>query len=315
MRFLTFRDSTGARAGVVDGEQVHPLSVGVALIDLLGDDGTRLREAGERAVAQQSGRPLAEIDHHLAPIPLPPTVRDFMTFESHYEGTLRIGGKTVPDEWYQAPSFYFSNPYAIIGPSDPVPIAPGSRLFDLELEVAAIIGCAGRDLTIEEAAHHIVGYTIMIDWSARDLQVAEMAVGLGPVKAKDMATTLGPVLVTVDELEPFRSGTSYALEMTTAINGRTIGRDQLDNMAWSFAEMVAYASRGADVRPGDILGSGTCGHGCLAEMWGRHGFEGYPPLAPGDRVTVEVEMLGTLAITLIASPEPVSIAPRPQGRR
>lgn len=312
MRFLTFRDAAGERVGVLAGDRVHPLPIGIALIDLLGDDGTRLRTAGEQALADtHTVHDLADL-HLLAPIPAPPTVRDFMTFESHFAGTLLTRGPDVmvPSQWYQAPVFYFTNPYAIVGPRDPVPIAPGSQFFDLELEVAAVIGRPGRDLSVAEAAGHIAGYTILIDWSARDLQVAEMEVGLGPAKAKDTATTLGPFLVTPDELQPFRSGTSFALDMAASINGRVLGQDRMDSMAWSFAEMIAYASRGTDVRPGDVFGSGTCGGGCLAEMWGRHGFDDYPPLAPGDRVSVRIQQLGELHIDLVAGVDPHPITPR-----
>ena len=136
----------------------------------------------------------------------PAAVRDFVTFEEHVEGVRRSvdGAAGVPEQWYAAPTFYFTNPYSIIGPADDVPVPPGCRAFDFELEVAAVIGRPGRDLTPEQARDHIVGYTIFNDWSARDLQSAEMRVGLGPAKGKDTSTTFGPWLVTADELEPYR---------------------------------------------------------------------------------------------------------------
>jgi 2-keto-4-pentenoate hydratase/2-oxohepta-3-ene-1,7-dioic acid hydratase in catechol pathway len=311
VRFVTFTEDSGHRAGRVVDDVVHPLPTGTSQRDLLGDDGKMLREAGELAVQEGTAARPVDALHLAAPIPDPPTVRDFMTFESHFAGALLVRGPDaeVPPEWYQNPAFYFTNPYAILGPADPVPIAPGSSLFDLELEIGAVIGRVGRDLTPDEAWSYIAGYTILVDWSARDLQLGEMAVGLGPAKAKDTATTLGPALVTADELEPFRSGTSFALDMTAEINGRRLGSDRMDNMAWSFGDMVAYASRGTEVRPGDILGSGTCGGGCLVEMWGRHGFAHHPPLQPGDRVTVTVEQLGTLDLEVVSGAEPVPIGP------
>lgn len=312
MRFVTFEDGAGGdRAGVVVDDLVHPLPTGVRLLDLLGDDGTALRTAGEQAAASDAEvRPLADVRLR-APIPDPPSVRDFMTFESHFAGALLTRGPDteVPPRWYEAPAFYFTNPYAVIGPADPVPIAPGSVMFDLELEVAAVIGRGGRDIPPDEAEAHIAGYTLFVDWSARDLQVAEMEVGLGPAKGKDTATTLGPALVTPDELEPFRSGPSFALAMTASINGKPLGDDRMDSMAWSFGDLIAYASRGTEVRPGDLLGSGTCGEGCLAEMWGRHGFDSWPPLAPGDEVTVSVEHLGTMTLTVTEGSAPVPIPP------
>lgn len=326
MRFVTFSDSSGTdssgtgarasgeRAGVVVDDRVHPLPAGVRLLDLLGDDGTALRTAGEQAAASDAdARPLADV-RLKAPIPDPPSVRDFMTFESHFAGALLTRGPDteVPPRWYEAPAFYFTNPYAIIGPADPVPLAPGSFMFDLELEVAAVIGRAGRDLAPEEAEAHIAGYTLFVDWSARDLQVAEMEVGLGPAKGKDTATTLGPALVTPDELEPYRSGPSFALRMEASINGESLGSDSLDSMAWSFGDLIAYASRGTEVRPGDLIGSGTCGEGCLAELWGRHGFDHRPPLAPGDEVTVRVEHLGSMTLTMT---EGSALVPIPSARR
>jgi len=306
MRFLTFDDGAMPRVGVLRDGAVHPLPAGVRLIDLLGDDGTTLREAGRAALGSGEGARSYDTVRLLAPIPDPPTVRDFMTFEEHFAGARGLDNP-IPAQWYEAPAFYFTNPYAVIGAGDAVPIAPGSSLFDLELEVAAVVGRAGRDLSPDEAEAHIAGYTMLVDWSARDLQFDEMQVGLGPAKAKDTATTLGPVLVTPDELEPFRSGTSFALAMTPAINGRPLGEDRMDSMAWSFGELLAYASRGTEVRPGDILGSGTCGGGCLVEMWGRHGIDGYPSLQSGDEVTVSVQEIGTMTMRITEGTAPMAI--------
>jgi 2-keto-4-pentenoate hydratase/2-oxohepta-3-ene-1,7-dioic acid hydratase in catechol pathway len=236
--------------------------------------------------------------------PQPPTVRDFLTFESHFEGTLKAADPNakVPPEWYLAPAFYFTNPYAVVGPHDEIPIPPGSSLFDFELEVAAVVGRGGRDVRVEDAESHIAGYMIMNDWSARDLQLVEMNVRLGPVKSKDTVTSLGPMLVTPDELEPYRSGKSFDLRMTAEVNGREIGSDSLSSMAYSFAELIEYASRGTQVRPGDVLGSGTCGGGCLAELWGRKGFDAHPPLQVGDTVTITVEQLGHISSTIVEYP-------------
>lgn len=311
MRFVTYVDDDGDRVGVVADGQVHALPSGVTLLDLLrAEDG--LREAGERALASPSAvRPYSDVRLR-APLPTPPTVRDFMTFERHLEGVLLLGGATVPERWYEAPAFYFTNPYAVRGPHDDVPVPPGCQLFDLELEVAAVVGRTGRDVSPEAGDSYIAGYTIMNDWSARDLQVAEMEVRLGPTKGKDTATTLGPMLVTPDELQDWAAGTSYDLAMTVEINGELIGEDRLSSMAFTFGDLVAYASRGTEVRPGDVLGSGTCGGGCLAELWGRNGFDAHPPLRPGDLVTVSVEQLGALTTRITAGTDPVPI---PAARR
>ncbi|CAM5680501.1 hypothetical protein SGLAM104S_06223 [Streptomyces glaucescens] len=204
--------------------------------------------------------------------------------------------------------------HAVYGPGQDVPVPPGSSVLDFELEVGAVIGREGRDLTPEQARDHIVGYTVFNDWSARDLQSAEMKVGLGPCKGKDTATTLGPYLVTADELEPHRDGDGFLrLALTAEINGQVVGTDLLSNMSWTFEEMTAYASRGTRVVPGDVLGSGTCGNGgCLAELWGRRGERTPLPLRPGDTVRLTVEGIGTLTNTVVAGVEPV---PLPTGRR
>ncbi|MEI4274195.1 fumarylacetoacetate hydrolase family protein [Klenkia sp. LSe6-5] len=313
MRFITYAEEGEDRVGVLADDQVHALPVGVTLLDLLRAE-NGLQAAGERAL-QRTSSVRAYADLRLrAPLPTPPTVRDFMTFEQHLEGAARLAGPdaTIPDRWYEAPAFYFTNPYAIRGPHDDVPVPPGSQLFDLELEVAAVIGRTGSDVRPEDGESYIAGYTIMNDWSARDVQFAEMEVRLGPAKGKDTATTLGPVLVTPDELAPWRAGTAYDLAMTVDINGERIGEDRWSSMAFSYGDMVAYASRGTEIRPGDVLGSGTCGAGCLAELWGRHGRDVHQPLQPGDVVTVGVEQLGSLTTRIVAGVDPVPI---PSARR
>jgi 2-keto-4-pentenoate hydratase/2-oxohepta-3-ene-1,7-dioic acid hydratase in catechol pathway len=186
-------------------------------------------------------------------------------------------------------------------------VPPGCRDLDLELEVAAVIGRAGTNIAPDKAKDHIAGYTIFNDWSARDLQMAEMALGLGMCKGKDFANTLGPWIVTPDELEPYRVRDRFDVTLNAKINGQSLGHDTLANMAWSFEELVAYASRGTWVRPGDVLGSGTCGNGCLLELWGRLGREYHPPLQPGDAVTLNVQHIGTLTNVVVAGVEPIAL--------
>jgi 2-keto-4-pentenoate hydratase/2-oxohepta-3-ene-1,7-dioic acid hydratase in catechol pathway len=303
MKIAAFEADGERRHGVVVGDELRPLPAGTDLFALADADG--LLDACAAPV------PLAGV-RLLAPVQ-PPTVRDFVTFEEHVEGVRRSvdGTAGVPEQWYAAPTFYFTNPYSIIGPADGVPMPPGCTAFDFELEVAAVIGRAGRGLTPEQARDHILGYTIMNDWSARDLQKAEMRVGLGPAKGKDTSTTLGPWLVTADELEPYRDADGFLdLELTAEVNGERVGHDRLSHMGWTFEEMVAYASRGTWVRPGDVLGSGTCGNGgCLAELWGRNGAQTPPPLRPGDLVTLTVEGIGTLSSTIVPGVAPVPVPP------
>jgi 2-keto-4-pentenoate hydratase/2-oxohepta-3-ene-1,7-dioic acid hydratase in catechol pathway len=312
VRIAAFRDDTadGARRlGIVVEDRVHPLPAGTDLFGLLED----LPGQEQVLAASAPPIPLAQV-RLLAPVE-PPTVRDFVTFEEHVEGVRRSvdGASGVPEQWYRAPTFYFSNPYSILGPADDVPVPPGCAAFDFELEVAAVIGRAGRDLTPEQARGHIAGYTIFNDWSARDLQRDEMRVGLGPAKGKDTASSLGPWLVTADELEPYRDAQGFLdLELTAQVNGEQVGHDRLAHMGWTFEDMVAYASRGTWVRPGDVLGSGTCGNGgCLAELWGRNGTQVPPPLRPGDVVTLTVQGIGRLSNTVVPGVAPV---PVPEAR-
>ena len=307
MRIAAFDDAGTRRYGLIRDGRLHPLPPGADLFALLDDihDEQRMLAACSDPLELTAVRILAPVQ--------PPTVRDFVTFEEHVEGVRRSVDNAVgvPEQWYVAPTFYFTNPYSIIGPADDVPIPPGCQAFDFELEVAAVIGRPGRDLTPEQARDHIVGYTIMNDWSARDLQQAEMRVGLGPAKGKDTSTTLGPWLVTADELEPYRDSDGFLdLTLTVAVNGQLIGQDRLSHMGWTFEEMVTYTSRGTWVRPGDVLGSGTSGNGgCLAELWGRNGSQTPPPLRAGDVVTITVEGIGTLSTTVIPGVQPIPIPP------
>ncbi|GAA4941998.1 MULTISPECIES: fumarylacetoacetate hydrolase family protein [Streptomyces] len=317
MRFATYEHRHRSRLAVVDEEGVlYPVPGARSLTEVLaaGDGLPALLDLAAATLDVPPGPHVSEV--RLLPPLQPASVRDFVTFEEHVEGVRRSvdGAAGVPEQWYAAPTFYFTNPHAVYGPHDDVPVPPGSTVLDFELEVAAVIGREGRDLTPERARDHIVGYTVFNDWSARDLQSAEMKVGLGPCKGKDTATTLGPCLVTADELEPYRDEEGFLrLALTAEVNGEVVGRDLLSNMSWTFEEMVAYASRGTRVVPGDVLGSGTCGNGgCLAELWGRRGERNPPPLKPGDTVTLTVEGIGTVSSTVVPGADPV---PLPAGRR
>jgi 2-keto-4-pentenoate hydratase/2-oxohepta-3-ene-1,7-dioic acid hydratase in catechol pathway len=149
----------------------------------------------------------------------------------------------------------------------------------------------------------------MCDFSARDLQRREMRQRLGPVKGKDSATSFGPVLVTADELEPFRANHGFRLQMTASVDGRRYGGGTAADMYWSFAEMVAYASRGTTVLPGDLIGSGTVGTGCILELSNLRGSTEFPWLQPGNVVELEIEHIGTLRHRIVAGPEVVALRP------
>lgn len=300
MRFANYvRPDGAARTSVIGADGlIRESTPSTVLSGLLADPGA-LREAGTRALAD----PADVLDpgqvRLTAPVPEPPSVRDFMAFEQHL---TTISGAAPHPDWYQLPVFYFSNPAAITGPRDDVAISPGSSRFDYELEVAAVIGRPGADLNPEEAEDHIAGYFVMCDFSARDLQEREMRLMLGPAKGKDGAISCGPYLVTPDELDARRSRRTFDLAMTATVNGRPYSAGRLDSMYWSFGELIAYASRGTRLRTGDIIGSGTVGTGCVLELSIRHGTGTYPWLRPGDEVSLSVEALGRLEHKIVAGP-------------
>jgi 2-keto-4-pentenoate hydratase/2-oxohepta-3-ene-1,7-dioic acid hydratase in catechol pathway len=286
------------RVGLVRDGTIHGLTPPTRLLDLLGDDPDRLLQAARQAEADPHEVVPYDGARLCAPIPVPPSIRDFLAFEKHIK-TIREGqgGKVSPD-WYQLPVFYFSNPAGVHGPVDEVAISPGSDQFDYELEVAAVVGRGGSDLSPQEAEASIAGYLVFGDWSARDLQYREMAQGLGPAKGKDSATSMGPVLVTPDELERWRDGDRLRLEMRASVNGVEYSAGNLGDLYWSFGQMMAYASRGTRLVPGDVIGSGTVGSGCILELALMHGSEAYPWLKPGDEVRLEVEQLGAIVATI-----------------
>jgi fumarylacetoacetate (FAA) hydrolase len=269
MRLVSFRDGSGAeRVGRLEGERVVVLETDSMLEWLAG--------AGRR----ETGAELALRDVELlAPVPEPPSVRDFFAFEGHVATGWRLRGGEIPPAWYEAPTFYFSNPAAIHGPGEPVRKPVATSMLDLELEIAAVIG----------AEEEIAGFTLLNDWSARDVQRAEMTVGLGPAKGKDFAISLGPWLVTPDEL-PYEGG-RLNIEATAAVNGVELTRTRAEDQHWSWPELVAHAARDTRLRPGDVLGSGTLNRGCLLELGP---LEGGRWLEPGDTVGIAADGLGTL---------------------
>ncbi len=230
----------------------------------------------------------------LPPIPDPPTARDFFAFEQHVKTARANMGLAMVPEWYEVPTFYFTNTSELYGHDNPVPYPIGSQALDFELEIACVVGRDGKDIPVEQADHYIAGYTIMNDWSARDFQMKDMAIGLGPGKGKDFATSLGPVLVTSDELSSRRTGHGaserYDMPMIARINGREVSHGNFNQIHYSFAEMIAYASRNTHIRVGDVIGSGTVGTGCILEL----GTQVHPWLQRDDEVELEIEGIGVL---------------------
>jgi fumarylacetoacetate (FAA) hydrolase len=257
------------RPGLLQGDQVNELRA-PSLVAALAAGPSEVEIVDEFA--------LDEV-RLFAPVLNPPAIRDFYAFEQHVLNARKRRGETVPREWYEVPVFYFSNPAAINGHMDAIPYPAGSARLDYELEVAAVLG------TNEQ----IAGFTIMNDWSARDLQAQEVAVGLGPAKGKDFATSLGPVLVTIDEFD------GRTAEMIARVNGEERSRGNLRDLHYSWDALVSRAKLNTTLRPGDVIGSGTVGTGCILE----HGDGRW--LEIGDVVELEVEGIGILRNTVAAT--------------
>jgi 2-keto-4-pentenoate hydratase/2-oxohepta-3-ene-1,7-dioic acid hydratase in catechol pathway len=218
----------------------------------------------------------------MAPLPDPPSLRDFIAFEDHIAATSRKRGQPIPPEWYKAPVYYKGNPRTIIGPNEVLPWPLETKKLDYELELACIIGRSGRDIPEQEAQDYIAGYTIMNDFSARDIQFQEMACRLGPAKGKDFATAIGPCIVTPDEMPDLRE-----VMMTAKVNGEVWSVGRFGTIYWSFPQMIGHVSKGEPLYPGDIFGSGTVGGGCGLEL------DRY--LQPGDVVELEIQPIGVLS--------------------
>jgi 2-keto-4-pentenoate hydratase/2-oxohepta-3-ene-1,7-dioic acid hydratase in catechol pathway len=302
-------DNRITHTGVIQHGSVQDLPGDPDILSLLQGPADVRRDVLVRAGKQQR-RSIAEATFA---VPVAPrAMRDFLVFEAHIAGMKKgePGEGTVPEQWYEFPAFLFMNPWSVVPTGADIPMPPFTQKLDFELEVAAIVKDTVRDVPIEEAAEHIAGYCIFNDWSARDIQGKEMRIGLGPSKGKDFANTLGPWITTPEELEPFREGDRFALEMSVAINGEVVGTDNLRNMSWSFEEMLVHASRDAWVGAGDVLASGTASQGALSERWSRSGELTPPPLKVGDVVTMTVEGLGTIENRIVETVSPGHTAPR-----
>lgn len=315
MRWVTYRSEDGERTGVLHGEVIHAAAPGTTLLDLIGLGADGLRDAGERALTAPSATVRLDQVALMAPIPRPPSIRDSLCFLDHMRNCLAATGRSreLDDVWYQIPAFYFACPTTVLGPYDDVPAAPGSACQDFELEVAAVIGTPGANLSVAEAERAIIGYTIFNDWSARDLQAQEGVLAIGQGKGKDSGVTLGPYLVTPDELEPYRRDGKLSLHATAIVNDVIVGLGSTGAMDWSFGEIISYASRGVPLAPGDVFGSGTVPTCTLVEHLDPAAPQSFPGwLRDGDVVTLQVQGLGEVRQTVRASVPPIPLAQRPR---
>ena len=274
MRLVTFLSGSG-------GERVGELRPDDSVLELLAPSMVQWLAGTGRSPAGPE-HALADV-RLLAPIPRPPSVRDFYSYEGHVAAGFKRRSSKIPDAWFQAPTFYFTNPAAIFGPNEAIKRPGECELLDFELEIAVAIG----------SDREIAGFMLMNDWSARDIQAREMTVGLGPAKAKDFATSLGPWLVTADEL-PF-DGEWLDLEASVAVNDRIVSRAQSEPMQFSWPELVAHAARDTQLHPGDVLGSGSLTGGCLLELGPIDGRW----IEPGDTVALAAPGLGELKTPVV----------------
>ena len=307
MKLVTFGMRTDAgpvlRAGVQDGDQVVDIHAaiarnrtgsvdyahhGIAPYDLLG-----LIRGGEAAIehAREASAHMLTAGHEelihalndiqlVAPLPRPNSLRDFMVIREHLEGArARLGGGELPPEWFNIPAHYKGNPDEIYGPDDTVPWPAYTDKLDYELEICAVIGTAGRRISAADAGRHIVGFTLYNDWSARDMQMREMSIGIGPGISKDFGSSIGPCIATPDEFD--RNG-----RVEARIDGEVWSQGSIGAMHFSFEEIIEWTTQEETLQPGDLLGSGTVGQGC--------GFELDRWITEGCTVELEAEGIGSL---------------------
>jgi fumarylacetoacetate (FAA) hydrolase len=300
-------DLSQARLGILKGNDV--VDAALASNNVLPSSIIEFLEGGEKNLdiarklveSSDASHSIDEVTL-LSPVPRPPSMRDGYAFRQHVEAARRNRGVEMIPEFDLFPVFYFTNHHGVIG-GGPMQVMPEHlKRLDFELEAAIVIGKKGRNIKASEADEYVAGYTIMNDWSARYLQMEEMKLSLGPAKGKDFATALGPWLVTKDELESKRikseNGDRYDLTMTCTLNGKELSRGNLKDMTWTFAQIIERASYGVTLHPGDVIGSGTVGTGCLLELNGSKITDNLW-VQVGDEVTCTIDMLGSLTNTVV----------------
>ena len=315
MKFVTFRESGEEKLGLLKAPgQVLAVAEGLkalgtpnrkaspSMMDVLNEPSEwmpllkRLLEKSPAiAIKNESELEL------LCPLPQPLSMRDGYAFRQHVEAARRNRGVPMIPEFDHFPVFYFTNHLAVTGPGKVAVQKQAQDKLDFELEVAIVIGLEGRNIPAEKADEHIFGFMIMNDWSARALQMEEMKLNLGPAKGKDFATSMGPYLLTRDELSKWAvsgpKGERHDLSMKCWVNGKLLSEGNLKDMSWSFAQIVERASYGVTLRPGEVIGSGTVGTGCLLELNGSKITDNLW-LKPGDEVVMEVAQMGRLVNTV-----------------
>ena len=314
---------------VYDIESLHPdLPHNMSMFLNYWEDSYPVALAGEMMIKEGKRSSnkrtlLSEVDL-LSPIPFPTSCRDGYAFRQHVASARRNRGAEMIPEFDQFPIFYFTNHHSIQGPGEIICMPDHFEKLDFELEVAIVISKHGRNIRAEEADQYIGGLMIMNDMSARGLQMDEMKLNLGPAKGKDFSTVLGPMLITLDELEhleiPAKEGhvgKSWNMKMTCQVNGIQVSEGNVGDMDWTFAEIIERASYGVDLLPGDVIGSGTVGTGCFLELNGT-GKLNNPDFEPqwlleGDTIDMEIDGLGKLSNSLIKDVDDFSIVAKKKG--
>ena len=328
MKFVTYKNQHATEVGIIVNNQIYPLNqinnqIPSKMSDMLLDWDNQLLHSKEVETQILSGQhselaTALESADLLAPVPNPTSCRDGYAFRQHVAAARRNRGVPMIAEFDQYPIFYFTNHNAIMGPGE-IPCMPDHfQKLDFELEVAVVLGKRGRNVKAENADDYIAGFMIMNDMSARTLQMEEMLLNLGPAKGKDFSTVIGPWLVTPDELEAYKVpakpghvGHSYDLKMSCHVNGIQVSAGSVGDMDWTFAEIIERCAYGADIFPGDVIGSGTVGTGCFLELNGT-GLLNDPNFKPqwlqaGDIVTMDITGLGHLSNTIVKEESNFSI--------
>jgi fumarylacetoacetate (FAA) hydrolase len=329
MKLVSFLKTGNECSGLLSGDKVYDLNMlHAGLPDTMNDFLAGWdeyypvllklsKEIENSSEIKSRGMAVKEV-HFLAPVPHPSSLRDGYAFRQHVETARKNRGLEMTPVFDSFPVFYFGNHHTVKGPGDVNCMPDHFKKLDFELEAAVVISRKGKNIRVEEADSFIAGLMVLNDFSARHLQMEEMMLNLGPAKGKDFVTTTGPFLVTPDELKTRETnckknhtGKSWNLKMSASVNGKTISGGNLSDMEWTFAELIARASYGVDLYPGDIIGSGTVGTGCFLELngTGKLNDPAYAEqwLLPGDEIELYIEALGILKNKILIEPTDYSI--------
>ncbi len=330
MKIVSYKFENTQRSGLLIKDRVYDIekaanvigeSLPDSVLDLLEmeEEGMAILKTLDQKIKRGLGVVSVKEPEFVAPIPNPPSCRDAYAFRQHVATARRNRGVDMIPEFDEFPIFYFTNHNAIYGQGDIEVEADHLHKLDFELEVAVVIGKRGKNIRSQDADKYIAGFTIMNDLSARLLQMEEMKLNLGPAKGKDFATTIGPWLVTSEELETQKIetdfGLTYDLEMKAFHNGKQISLGNMKDMTWTFAEIIERASYGTEIYPGDVIGSGTVGTGCYLELNGTaaikakdRGEEFIPTwLQAGDIMELTIDGLGRLSNRIVESEDSHSL--------